>query len=467
MRFKIILGIFSLLLLSLVISGCAEGWTAAGKATATGEPTTQLLGATFATPGKGGGFTSLQFPSGVAYTAQVFPLTLTLATVKFYGPSSTAPPIYETSISAGQSLDLDVNADGTKELRMEHKLESARGEPLIFFYALIYSTTSTSDGTLPAGNTTPTTGNLFVTSNPSDALVYADGVFKGMTKSSGSFLISDLAGGTHQIKITKSGYNNYAVNQVIVNGQASSLSAYLSIIPIVTTTTGNLSVVTTPAGANVYVDNILKGIAPITVGGLSVGDHILKITKSGYQDYTATQTITAGQTTSFGISLAVAWNATGTLSVTSNPTTAGLYIDGVYRGVTPLTISGILPGTHTFKVTKTNYVDYSNTFTAYAGATNSTVVNLISLQNTTTTNTTTTAQTGSLSVVTTPGEAYVYVGQVLKGVTDPATKKLTVPGLAVGSYVIIVGKSGYQNYTITKSIVANQATPLLVTLKLK
>jgi len=34
MRSKIILGMFSLLLLSLVISGCAEGWTAAGKAVA-------------------------------------------------------------------------------------------------------------------------------------------------------------------------------------------------------------------------------------------------------------------------------------------------------------------------------------------------------------------------------------------------------------------------------------------------
>jgi hypothetical protein len=75
---------------------------------------------------------------------------------------------------------------------------------------------------------------------------------------------------------------------------------------------------------------------------------------------------------------------TGTLLVTSNPQGADVYLDGVYKGVTPervygsgayirgaipdpLTLTGIPAGLHQLKVTKKGYGDYSSSVTVTGG----------------------------------------------------------------------------------------------------
>src|SRR3989344_3909083 len=58
---------------------------------------------------------------------------------------------------------------------------------------------------------------------------------------------------------------------------------------------------------------------------------------------------------------------TGKLSVTSNPSSASLYIDGAYRGLTPLTVSNLFVGNHKVNVKKPGYNVYSTTKYVYAG----------------------------------------------------------------------------------------------------
>lgn len=68
------------------------------------------------------------------------------------------------------------------------------------------------------------------------------------------------------------------------------------------TKTGNLYVSSNPKGANVYVDNVYKGTTPTTIS-LSTGSHDVKVTKSGYNDYISTATISSGTTTNFDVTL--------------------------------------------------------------------------------------------------------------------------------------------------------------------
>jgi hypothetical protein len=70
-----------------------------------------------------------------------------------------------------------------------------------------------------------------------------------------------------------------------------------------TNQTGNLYVASNPTAANLYVDNVLKGTTPRTVTGLSVGNHAVKVTKSGYNDYSTTKYIYAGQTATLNVTL--------------------------------------------------------------------------------------------------------------------------------------------------------------------
>ena len=67
--------------------------------------------------------------------------------------------------------------------------------------------------------------------------------------------------------------------------------------------TGSLSITSTPAGAEVSVDNEVKGISPAMISGLSPGTHALKITKAGYQDFSTTISIEAGKVREYSTGL--------------------------------------------------------------------------------------------------------------------------------------------------------------------
>jgi len=81
--------------------------------------------------------------------------------------------------------------------------------------------------------------------------------------------------------------------------------------------TGSLSVTTTPAGAEVSIDNEVKGISPTMISGISPGGHALKITKAGYQDFSTTITIEAGRVREYSTGLAEAGSGTTTIPATS------------------------------------------------------------------------------------------------------------------------------------------------------
>jgi hypothetical protein len=77
-------------------------------------------------------------------------------------------------------------------------------------------------------------------------------------------------------------------------------------------TTGSLSVTTTPAGAEVSLDNEVKGITPAMISGLSPGTHTLTITKAGYRNFTTTISIEAGKVREYSTGLSDAAPPAGT-----------------------------------------------------------------------------------------------------------------------------------------------------------
>jgi PKD repeat protein len=68
--------------------------------------------------------------------------------------------------------------------------------------------------------------------------------------------------------------------------------------------TGMLSMSTVPAGAQVYVDNVLQGTTPVTVPDLTAGSHILRLEREGYTNMTVPVQINDGKITTFATTLA-------------------------------------------------------------------------------------------------------------------------------------------------------------------
>ena len=67
--------------------------------------------------------------------------------------------------------------------------------------------------------------------------------------------------------------------------------------------TGTLSVNTEPAGAQVFIDDILRGTTPATVMDLPAGSHTLRLEREGYSPMTMPVQITGGQTNTLSTSL--------------------------------------------------------------------------------------------------------------------------------------------------------------------
>jgi PKD repeat protein len=67
--------------------------------------------------------------------------------------------------------------------------------------------------------------------------------------------------------------------------------------------TGTLSVDTNPAGAQVYIDDVQRGVSPVTVTDLSAGSHTLRLELKGYTKMTMPVLVTEGQTTTLGTTI--------------------------------------------------------------------------------------------------------------------------------------------------------------------
>ena len=82
-------------------------------------------------------------------------------------------------------------------------------------------------------------------------------------------------------------------------------------------TTGDIHIVSTPAGAEAFLDGTdLQAVTPLTVQGVPAGDHAVKLTLTGYQDWNGNVTVVAGQTAEVNATLVQQGGGAATVSGT-------------------------------------------------------------------------------------------------------------------------------------------------------
>jgi len=100
--------------------------------------------------------------------------------------------------------------------------------------------------------------------------------------------------------------DNYAGGEIVLGGSGvkqitqvtETATATASPVPTLqpVAASGSLSIASSPAGAAIYIDGVQRGITPATIPGLFAADHTVLLKLDGYQDYSASVTISAGQT---------------------------------------------------------------------------------------------------------------------------------------------------------------------------
>jgi hypothetical protein len=150
----------------------------------------------------------------------------------------------------------------------------------------------------------------------------------GTTNSAGIFQQSGITSGNHLFKVTASGYNDWINTIYIQANTVTSIPATLTpkgVSPTPVPQTGGLSIASSPANAETYVDDLFRGYTPLTVTDLAPGDHVVRLSATGYVDYTTTTTVTSGQTSPLAVTLTTA----PTPTPTSSPAPAPVLVIGV------------------------------------------------------------------------------------------------------------------------------------------
>jgi tetratricopeptide (TPR) repeat protein len=206
-----------------------------------------------------------------------------------------------------------------------------------------------------------TYGSVKIISKPDNAEIFVDG--KKMAEKTPAEI--SLKQGSHVIEVAKNGYTNSKKTVQITRKKTQEISFSLELTPGILLINGN------PVGAKVYINGEYKGISPINVN-LKQGKYKLKVSMEGFKDYTSDIAIESGKTKTISYSLL---SSLGTLSISSNPTYASVYINGIFKGTTPLTFS--LPaGNYKVTLKKDCYNDYLTTANVYTSKTTNLSLNL-------------------------------------------------------------------------------------------
>ncbi|NMB77959.1 MAG: PEGA domain-containing protein [Methanomicrobiales archaeon] len=181
--------------------------------------------------------------------------------------------------------------------------------------------------------------------------------------------------------------------------------------PTPTPAFGSLVITSEPPGAAIYLDNAVKGITPVTLDGVPNGAHTFLLRLDGYNDYSGDASVMAGQknisavlvqkgatptitpegsgtpgitgtpaaghtATTLPTPVPTPKPTTGTLTVTTSPPGALVYIDGEMKGITPATIPGLSGGTHSITLIMDGYQDFKTTTEIVPGTTSEFVTGL-------------------------------------------------------------------------------------------
>ena len=129
---------------------------------------------------------------------------------------------------------------------------------------------------------------------PDNAEIWINGALKGKGTWRGT-----LNSGTYIFEARKAGHKGSRFSQKITS--ATAVQTYT--LPAPTPIYGSLVVSGTPIAADVTLDGKAVGTMPLKISNVLVGDHTLKISKAGYDDYTQVVTISEGKATTITATL--------------------------------------------------------------------------------------------------------------------------------------------------------------------
>ncbi len=159
------------------------------------------------------------------------------------------------------------------------------------------------------------TAQLTVNSEPAGAEVRIDGVLAGKTPC----VLEEVQAGESEVKVSKRGYTPYQIRMEFQATKPYKLNATLEALP------SGLTVISSPEGARITIDNQPAGTAPLTMSNLKEGPHEITASLNGYATKTKTIYLEPDINDSVEFDLV---KDSGTLVIDTEPANVQVYVDG-------------------------------------------------------------------------------------------------------------------------------------------
>jgi hypothetical protein len=126
-------------------------------------------------------------------------------------------------------------------------------------------------------------GSIRVVSAEPEAMVYIDGEKLGTAPQE-----KKVSSGEHIVVVEKKGFARFQTKVTVSGGGTESVTARLEMV-------GGARFVSTPSGAQVFVDGKLVGVTPMTDERIAVGAHVVTVKKKGFNDWEGPLNVEVGQ----------------------------------------------------------------------------------------------------------------------------------------------------------------------------
>ncbi len=269
-------------------------------------------------------------------------------------------------------------------------------------------------------NLSPLYGSFGITSIPPSAAVYLDGVKQGVTP----LKIDHIKKGFRKVEVIKAGYETWSENVQVIPGGLVTLDAELKVAM------GSVNITSKPDNADIYISGIKHGSTPMVIK-IEKGIRTIELKKPGYETWKQDMQIADGDIRTISAFLEP---IKGSLTITSIPENADVYIAGSMMGKTPLVLKEIKLGQILIELKKECYASEAKNITirsVQASGINFTLKPVC----------------GELSIKSEPADAKLYIDGVYVGRTPGELKKV-----ARGQHAIRVTKEKYLDWTTTFQI---------------
>jgi len=210
---------------------------------------------------------------------------------------------------------------------------------------------------------------------------------------------------------------------------------------------GTLALQSNPSGADVFVNGSFAGTTPLNFT-VSPGRHDIRFELRGFDSFSTSTSVGAGQTQTVTANLQSQVRA-GTVTFTSVPSGADVYVDGRFVGTTPTGAIRFEQGSYTARFEAIGFQSTSINFQAVAGRDLTVDARL-------------NANRASVVVQANVGGALVFLDGRQVGTIPNGTGRLVLNDVATGNHELVVIAPGYATYVTTFTAQAGREVQLNV-----